>query len=292
MNLGSHLSIAGGLHHALEEAARLGCGALQIFTKSNTQWAARPLAAAAVKTWHDTRRATGIRAVVAHDCYLINLASPDPALRQKSIDAFRVEMERAELLGLDGLVMHPGAHLGTGEEAGLERVADAFDTLHAATPGYRLRILVETTAGMGTTLGWRFEHLAHLLRRVRAADRLGVCLDTCHVFAAGYDFRTPAGYRKVMREFERRVGRDRICAFHLNDSKGECGSRLDRHEHIGRGKLGLEAFRPLLNDRRFRDVPMILETPKEEDMDRVNLAALRGLRARATPTARARTRVT
>ncbi|MBI3267859.1 MAG: deoxyribonuclease IV [Planctomycetes bacterium] len=278
MNLGSHLSIAGGLHHALEEAVEVGCATLQIFTKSNSQWRAKPLTDADVETWRATWTRTGVRNVVAHDCYLINLASPDEALWRKSLAAFRHEMERAERLGLESLIMHPGAHVGSGEETGLARVAQAFDLLHADTRGYRLRVLLETTAGQGSTLGRRFEQLAALLARVKDPDRLGVCFDTCHVFAAGYDFRTPSGYKKVMREFDRMVGLDQIRAFHLNDSKGELGSRLDRHEHIGRGKLGLEAFRSLLNASRFRKVPMILETPKEGGMDLVNLRLLRGLR--------------
>ncbi len=288
MNLGAHMSIAGGLHLAFNHAVAAGCGVLQIFTKSSNQWRAKPLTDDDVARFEEARRRTGIRRVVAHDSYLINLASPDPALWKKSLDAFLVELERAERLGLDGLVFHPGAHMGAGEEAGLGRVAKALDAAHTRCRGYRCRTLIETTAGQGTSLGWRFEHLAGLLDRVRDPARVGVCLDTCHVFAAGYDLRTPSAYRATMRAFDRIVGLERIQAFHVNDSKRELGSRVDRHAHIGAGMIGLEGFRCLMNDRRFRRVPMILETEKEGDMDRANLAALRGLRrSRAAPRKRA-----
>ncbi len=280
MNLGAHMSIAGGLEQAFGRALAAGCGVLQIFTKSNSQWRAKPLTEEDVQLFARTRAESGIARVVAHDCYLINLASPDPALWRKSHDAFAEEVERCERLGLQGLVMHPGAHMGAGEEAGLARIATALDEVHRRCPGYATRILLETTAGQGTSLGWRFEHLAGILMRVRESERIGVCLDTCHVFAAGYELRTEAGYRATMREFDRVVGLGRIEAFHVNDSKREFGSRVDRHEHVGRGKIGRAGFRWLMNDRRFRDVPMILETPKEDDMDRVNLAVLRGLRQR------------
>ena len=278
MNLGAHMSIAGGLHLADDEAKAAGCSVLQIFTKSSNQWAARPLSDDDVKSFKVAGRASGIGPVVAHDSYLINLGSPNPALWEKSLAAFTHEVERCEQLGVSALIMHPGAHVGSGEEACLTRIAAAFDRCHADTRGYKSRILLEATAGQGTNVGYKFEHLRAILDRVAEPDRVGVCFDTCHVFAAGYDLRTRWGYDLCMQEFDRIVGLKKLEAFHLNDAKKDCGSRVDRHEHIGRGFLGLEPFRFLVNDPRFRKVPMILETPKEGGMDPVNLATLRGLR--------------
>jgi deoxyribonuclease-4 len=234
-----------------------------------------PITPEQAQTFRDTLERIGLRQVMAHDSYLINLASPDPTLYQRSLDAFVEEMGRAEALGVAYLVMHPGAHLDSGEEAGLLRVAQALDEAHARCEGYNLRVLLETTAGQGSTLGHRFEHLATILERVADPDRLGVCLDTCHVFAAGYPLAPEEPYQQTMSEFDRIVGLRRIAAFHVNDSLKELGSRVDRHAHIGKGKLGLEPFRLLVNDPRFRDLPMVLETPLEGVAD--DLAALRGL---------------
>jgi deoxyribonuclease-4 len=228
-----------------------------------------------------TLKASRLRYPIAHDCYLINLASPDPILYRRSLEAFVDEVCRAEQLGLRYLVTHPGAHMGDGEEAGLDRVAAALDEVHRRCAGYAVKILLETTAGMGTSLGHRFEHLAHILGKVAEPERLGVCLDTCHVFAAGYCLAPERQYRATFREFDRRIGLKWLRVFHVNDSLKPLGSRVDRHAHIGQGCLGREPFRLLVNDPRFRTRPMVLETPKEseenDDMDTVNMATLRGL---------------
>ncbi len=280
MNLGAHCSTEGGVSTALERAARAGCGAVQIFTKNNNRWFEKPLDPEEVRRFRAAARRFKKRFLFSHDSYLINLASPRRDVLKKSLVAMADEIRRADLLGLAYVVTHPGAHLGEGEERGIARVAQSLDLVHAETAGARARILLETTAGQGTTLGWRFEHLAEILARVAAPERLGVCVDTCHVFAAGYDIRAEEGYMRAMRRLERLVGRRAIRAFHLNDSRRELGSRVDRHAHIGKGKIGLGAFRALVNDARFRDRPMVLETPKGKDLkeDRMNLRVLRGLR--------------
>jgi deoxyribonuclease-4 len=272
---GAHLSITGGYHNALLEAQAHHCDTVQLFTKQPGHWNAKPLVEDQVRLFAQTLAQTGLRRVMAHDSYLINLASPDDNLYQRSLDAFVEEVTRAEQLGLSYLVMHPGAHLDRGEEEGLSRVARALDEVHSRCAGFRARILVETTAGQGTTLGYRFEHLAAIFDRVRAPERLGVCFDTCHVFAAGYPLGPAENYRATMEEFDRIVGVRRIEAFHVNDSLKPLGSRIDRHANIGKGELGLAPFRLLVNDPRFRDHPMVLETPP--DAVAGDLAALRGL---------------
>ncbi len=278
---GAHLSIAGGLHNALLAAQKLQCGTVQLFTKNNNQWQGKPLSADAIATFRRVLRQTRLRHATAHDCYLINLASPNAALYRRSVEAFVEEVCRAEALGLAYLVTHPGAATDGDEQRGLERVAAALNETHRRCPNFRVRVLLETTAGQGTSLGHRFEHLAHILTQLAEPDRVGVCLDTCHVFAAGYALAPRAEYQATLRSFDKLIGLKRLRCFHLNDSLKPFGSRVDRHAHIGRGHLGLEPFRLLVNDRRFRGRPMILETPKEEgdnhDMDTVNLAALRGL---------------
>lgn len=280
---GAHMSIAGGLYKAAEAAAALGMQTVQIFTKNNNQWHARDLVDEDIRAFKAAMRRAKLRHAMAHDCYLINLASPDAGLFRKSLEAFVVEMRRAEALGLDYLVTHPGAAVDGDERAGLLRVAAALDEAHVRCPDFRLKVLLETTAGQGTSLGHRFEHLASILAQVKDPERLGVCLDTCHVFAAGYALAPEKEYRATMREFHRLVGIKRLRAFHVNDSARPQGSRVDRHAHIGKGYIGLEAFRLLLNDPRFRNRPMILETPKEsadrDDMDVVNLRTLRRLMA-------------
>jgi len=277
---GAHLSIAGGCHKAVELAETFGCQTLQIFTKNASQWQGKPLSDDDVSRFKKAVGRLGLKHVTAHDSYLINLASPDPALYKKSLDAFVDEMQRAERLGLAYLVMHPGAHTTDTPEAGLSRVAAALDDAHDRCPGYRLQVLLETTAGQGTTLGHRFEHLAAILQAVKQPRRLGVCLDTCHVFAAGYGLATKDDYDATFREFDAVVGLARLKVFHVNDSVKDRGSRVDRHAGLGKGKIGLDAFRWLVTDERFADRPMILETPKEDgdvkDMDRVNLGILRG----------------
>lgn len=279
LRLGAHESIAGGLHKAFDRAQSVGCEAVQIFVKSNRSWAVRPLTEEDVARFKAQARETEIRPVVGHTSYLLNLGTHDDALWAKSRDMLVVELKRCEALGAPWLVLHPGAHVGAGEEAGLARVAQALGEVHAATPGFRTRILLETTAGQGTSLGCCFEHLAWLMAHTPQGERLGVCLDTCHVFAAGYELRTPAGYAATMEAFDRLVGLERLHAIHLNDCKGDLGSRKDRHEHIGKGRIGLEGFRHVLNDPRLAGLPGLLETPKGDDLheDRENLAVLRSL---------------
>src|SRR5574337_315653 len=280
VRLGAHMSIAGGLDRAPLRGRQVGCDTIQVFTKSNRQWRAKSLSEREVLAFRANLQATGIGPVVAHDCYLVNLAAARPSLWKRSLAAFREEMDRAGRLGIPYLVTHPGSHAGAGEAEGIRRVGEALNVLNAALPGHRVQILLETTAGQGSSLGYRFEQLAEILARVEQVDRIGVCLDTCHVFAAGYDIRTPEGYRKTLDELMACLGPERMKASHLNDSRGRLGSRVDRHEHIGEGKLGLAAFRHLLNDPRLRQLPMILETPKDDDFlraDRRNLSRLRRL---------------
>ncbi|HEU4369739.1 MAG TPA: deoxyribonuclease IV [Methylomirabilota bacterium] len=274
------MSIAGGLHLALERGHALDCFAVQIFVKNQRQWVARALGDAEARAFHAARRATGIPAVFAHGSYLINLASPAPAAWRQAVDAFTDELERAEALGLRCVAIHPGSHLGTGAAAGIARVAAAVGESLRRTRGYRVRVALENTAGAGGTLGRTFGELGAMLDRMERPRRVGVCLDTCHLFAAGYDIRTAAGYGAAMAECAGAVGLGRVLAFHLNDARAELGSGLDRHAHIGRGRLGLAPFRLLLDDARFAAVPKVLETPKEPEpaADRRNLAVLRRLR--------------
>lgn len=278
---GAHMSIAGGYHNALLAAQAHGCATVQLFTKNSNQWNGKDLTDDDVVTFRRALRATRLQLPLAHDSYLINLASPDETLYRRSLEAFVIEMQRAESLGLRYLVTHPGAHVDSGEEAGLARVARAIDEVHQRCSGFRVQILLETTAGQGSSLGHRFEHLEKILSLVAEPKRLGVCFDTCHVFAAGYALAPAAEYQATMRAFDRVIGLRRLRAFHLNDSLKPLGSRVDRHAHIGRGHLGIEPFGLLVNDPRFQKLPMILETPKEDtsdgDMDGVNLGVLRGL---------------
>src|SRR5512132_827890 len=265
--LGAHMSIAGGLPRAVDRAKASRCEALQIFTKSAGQWRARLLPDEEIALFRRRVEETGIQPVVAHNSYLINVAAAAPALRAQSVAALGEELDRAESLGLDGLVMHPGSYTSGTEEEGLRLIGDAINGLLAQRRRGRTMILLEHTAGQGTNLGHRFEHLAAILERVDGSPRVGVCLDTCHLLTAGYDLCSEKGYADTFAEFDRIVGCDRIKVFHLNDSKKPCGSRVDRHEHIGKGCLGLEPFRRLLNDRRFAALPMLLETPKLESKE-------------------------
>jgi deoxyribonuclease-4 len=262
--LGAHLSIAGGLPRAVDRAVASRCEALQIFTKSAGQWRARTLPDDEVVLFRRRVAETGIRPVVAHNSYLINIAAAAPSLRRQSLQALGEEIDRAERLGLDALVMHPGSYTTGTEEQGLQLIAEGLRTLLAERPDSGVMILLEHTAGQGTNLGHRFEHLASIIERLDGSPRVGVCLDTCHLLTSGYDLCSVEGYRRTFRDFDRIVGLDRIKLFHLNDSKKPCGSRVDRHEHIGKGCLGLEPFQRLLNDRRFAMLPMLLETPKLE----------------------------
>lgn len=278
---GSHLSISGGMHKAILEAERLGFDTVQVFTKNQQQWQVKPLGDEAVAAWDEQRRRMKFEHVVSHDSYLINLASPDDELWRKSIALFIEEIRRCDQLGIPYLVTHPGAHVGSGDEAGLKRVAKGLDEVHKAIKTKTVTTCLESTAGQGSSLGWKLEHLADIISMVKDPDRLGVCLDTAHLFAAGYDFRG-AKYKAFRKSLESIIGIDRVKALHLNDSKKDLGTRVDRHEHIGHGKIGREGFEPWMKDKAFKNVPKILETPKLKhesgrDWDEVNLETLREL---------------
>jgi len=279
--LGAHQSIAGGFYRAVELAHRLKCDCVQLFTKNNNQWRAKELTDDDVKLFRAKLKELGVAHPLAHDSYLINLASPDPLLWKKSVDSFILEMFRADRLGIPYLVTHPGAYTTSSEEAGIAAVVRALDEVHRQTLGIKTKCLLETTAGQGSCIGCRFEQLADIIERVQDSDRLGVCVDTCHIFAAGYPISTEKEYRATIRELDKTVGLKLVRAIHLNDSMRPLGSRVDRHAHIGRGMIGKEGFRLLLNDRRFRKVPMYLETPKGEEkgknLDAINLRTLRRL---------------
>ena len=277
--LGAHMSIAGGVGNAFIEGKKVDCDAIQIFTKSSRQWASKPYTKEEIEQFHLNRKETGIGAVVAHDSYLLNMGSPDTALRTRSVAAFIDEFERCEVLGVTNLIAHPGSHVGAGELDGIKTIAKSLNEVHKACPGYRAKVTLEITAGQGSNLGYRFEQIADMIDATRNSDRLRVCFDTEHAFAAGYDIRTKDGYERTFSEFDEIIGIDRLAAFHLNDSKKDFNSRVDRHEHIGKGFIGVEAFRMLMNDRRFWGLPMCLETPKGPDLkeDRENLTLLRSL---------------
>ena len=278
LELGAHVSIAGGCDQAITRATEAGMTACQVFTKNQRQWRAKPLEPAEAERFRDQWAASPIKLVVAHDSYLINLASTDDALWEQSRLAFREELDRCQMLGVPGLVTHPGAPKDSGAAAGIARVAEAINRIHAERPDSPVLTLLETTAGQGSTLGRTFEELAEIIALVEDQTRVGVCLDTCHVFAAGYDIRDPADYADTMRQFDVVLGFDRLRAIHLNDSKFPFASRRDRHAHIGDGELGLAAFANVMNDARLADLPGILETPQDDpDDDRRNLATLRGL---------------
>jgi deoxyribonuclease-4 len=277
--LGAHMSIGGGVQRAIERACSIRCTAMQIFVKNNMQWFARPLAREEIKAFRDHAQRRELAAVFAHANYLINLAATNPQFHANSLRALAEELVRADQLGLPFIVLHPGAHLGAGEEAGLEKVVKSIDRIFAGIPKIKTRIALETTAGQGSSLGHTFEHLAYLMANVREPERLCVCLDTAHVFAAGFDLTSEAGTRKMFREFDRVIGLQHLVALHLNDSKTARGSRVDRHEHIGKGQIGLAAFRVIMRDRRFRKIPKVLETPKGKELreDVMNLKTLRRL---------------
>ena len=277
--LGAHMSIAGGLDLAFARLSQVGGEALQMFLRNERRWQTPPLTQEVVARFREAHEESRHLPIAAHDSYLINLAAPDPLVQERSVAAFADELEAAEALGIPLLVTHPGSHLGQGVEAGLERFVQGMDRAIALSRMSSVVVLIETTAGQGTNLGSTFEEIAFILGRSRHGDRLGVCLDTCHCFAAGYDLRTPEVYEETVRRFERIIGLKRLKFFHLNDSKGGLGSRLDRHEHIGKGKIGLAGFQLVLKDVRFREHPMVLETPKGKDLkeDKKNLKVLRSL---------------
>lgn len=277
--IGAHKSIAGGVYNALKEGEAIGCKTIQIFTKNANQWRGKPISDADAQKFKEEVRRTGISPVVAHDTYLINLASPNEELIKKSIDAFFDELRRCELLEVPYIVMHPGSHTQSGEDAGLNKVADSLNKVHKMAKGFSVKILLETTAGQGTNLGYTFEQLKFIYDNVKENGRLGYCYDTCHTFAAGYDITTKKAYEKTMKEFDRVLGIKNLLCFHMNDAKKGLGSRIDRHEHIGKGMLGELPFALILQDKRFIDIPKILETPKEKgtDNDSINLKTLRKL---------------
>jgi deoxyribonuclease-4 len=280
--LGAHVSVAGGLEQAFARGLESGCTALQIFTKNASRWQGKPISRTAAEAFCQTWQESGIGPVMAHNAYLINLASPKSGVWEKSKTALCDEVQRCAQLGITELVMHPGAHLGAGVDNGLTRIRQALGEVLAQAPP-QVRLLLENTAGQGSYLGGEFAHLAALLEGFDAA-RFGVCFDTCHAHAAGYNLATAEGYAQTMAEFDRLIGLNRIKAFHLNDCLKPCGSRIDRHAHIGQGTIGRTGFACLMRDQRFVDIPMILETPKGEmgDMDRINLALLRELAAGET----------
>lgn len=277
MRLGAHMSISGGVDKAAVRGQEVGCEAMQIFTKNSNQWKAKALTPGEINAYHEACEVAGITPVIAHSAYLINLAAPDDALYEKSIQAMLDELHRCDALDIPYLVVHPGAHMGTGEAQGLRRIAAAIDRIHREAPDLRACVALEVTAGQGSALGCKFEHFATLLEQVEQPERLAFCLDTCHLLAAGYDFRTPQGYDQMLNAWDALVGIERIRVIHLNDSKKDLGCRVDRHEHIGQGCIGTQGFELLLNDPRLSALPMVLETPKDDNADVRNLQTLRSL---------------
>ncbi len=280
--LGAHMSISGGLYRAPLKGEEVGCQAIQIFTRNRNRWESKELSTGEIDLFHKACEETSIAVVAAHSSYLINLASTRSHVFEKSVHALFQELERVERLEIPYLVMHPGAHVGGGEKKGLEQIAGALNGVLEQTSDYRVKILLETTAGQGTSLGYRLEHLAEILEMAEFQDRLGICLDTCHAFAAGYDFRTVKAYSQFLREFDRILGLARLRLFHINDSKNGLGSRVDRHEHLGAGCIGLKAFSFFLNDPKLAHLPFLIETPKGknkrgQDWDSVNLNLLKSL---------------
>jgi deoxyribonuclease-4 len=277
--LGAHMPTAGGLSNSLTGGKAIGCTAVQLFTGSPRQWHHPPLDPEVAAKFRQTQAETGIAVAVAHDSYLINLAAPDPDILDRSRKAFRRELDRSEMLGLPWVVTHMGAHLDSGEEAGIALLIESTRAILEETEGMQVGIAMETTAGQGTGLGYRFEQIARVLEGAGAHPRLGVCLDTCHIFVAGYDIRDEESYQKTFAEFDRLIGLDRLKVIHANDAKKPLGSRVDRHEHLGEGEIGIETFRLLVTDPRLKNIPIIIETPESETMHAVNLAKLKRLSA-------------
>lgn len=277
--LGAHTSTQGGVSAAVTLAQKLGFTGMQIFTKNNNRWQAKPLSEEEITKYKTLLKESGIKYVVAHDSYLINLCAKDQILLEKSRAAFIDELHRCEQLGITHLNFHPGAHGGVGEKEGIQLIADSLNYCHQLTPGFKVKSMLELTAGQGTALGCTFEQIAEIISLVKAKKRMCVCIDTAHIFAAGYDIRDKKNYRSVMKHFNEIIGADRLHCYHLNDSKKELGSRVDRHEHIGKGHIGLDGFRNIMNDEQFYHVPKILETPKgkEQVEDILNLKVLREL---------------
>jgi len=277
--LGAHMSIGGGVHAAIERACSIKCTAMQMFVKNNMQWFAPLLTLAEIRAFLDHAQRAELVSVFAHANYLINLASTNPQFHANSIRALSEELTRADQLEIPFLVLHPGAHLGAGEEVGLRKIVSSIDEIFARLPALKTKIALETTAGQGSCLGHTFEQIAFIISNAREPERICVCLDTAHVFAAGYDMTDAIAMKKMFGRFDRVIGRNRLAAIHMNDSKTASGSRVDRHEHIGKGQIGLAAFRFIMNEPRFRNVPKVLETPKGKELceDVANMRTLRRL---------------
>ncbi|MDQ7817187.1 MAG: deoxyribonuclease IV [Melioribacteraceae bacterium] len=263
--IGAHTFVSGGPASAVEAAEKLGFTAMQIFTKNNNQYFARDLTEEEISAYKDKLSKSNIKFVVSHDSYLINLCAKDPVGLEKSRSAFVKELERCEQLGIPHLNFHPGAHTGQGEEEGIRIIAESLNFAHEKTKGFKTKSMLEATAGQGTALGYKFEHLKKIINLVDEPDRMSVCIDTAHIWAAGYNIRDPKEYKKVIKEFDDIVGLERLQCIHMNDSKKDLGSRVDRHDHIGKGFIGLEGFTNIMNDKKLEKVPKILETPKEKD---------------------------
>jgi deoxyribonuclease-4 len=277
--LGAHMSIAGGMHTAVERAQSIGCTAMQVFVKNSNQWSGKAITVQDAGSFKAALADSSVKAVLAHDSYLINLCAMNEEILKKSRTAMQDEIKRCALLGISMLNFHPGSHTGRGEEDGIKLIAESINIVHEQTRRSGVRSVLETTAGQGTALGRSFEELRAIIDLVEDRGRMAVCIDTCHIFAAGYDISNEKGYEETMRSFDAVIGLDRLVAFHINDSKKGLGSHVDRHEHIGKGAIGLEGFRLLMNDPRLRHIPKILETPKGVEMkeDVENMKALKGL---------------
>jgi deoxyribonuclease-4 len=282
MRLGAHVSISGGLHNAILNGDALGCECIQIFTKNQTRWFFRDRTEAEIQKYFDYKKKSDIILVISHAAYLINLASPKPEVYQKSLDAYLDEHNRCHEIEIPYLVIHPGAHLKKGEDYGIKKIAESINITHEKTSKYTVTTLLEITAGQGTSIGYRFQQIREIMDLVETKSRIDVCYDTCHAFVAGYDIRDAKSYEQTFQEFDDIIGLDHLKLFHLNDSKREFASKVDRHANIGEGDIGLEGFRNLLQDKRFDNIPGVLETPKGKDMtqDKKNLGILRRLRAR------------
>jgi len=277
--LGAHTSISGGVSKSVELAEKLGFTAMQIFTKNNNRWFQKRLNEKEINAFKSKLKKSNIKFVVAHDSYLINLCATKKIILEKSRKAFLDELERCKLLGITLLNFHPGAHLGSGEEEGIKRIAESLNIAHEKTKDYNVSSMLETTAGQGTTIGYRFEQLREIIDRVEMKERMTVCIDTAHVFAAGYDIKDPKSFNEIIKEFDDIIGLEKLKCFHMNDSKKPLGSRVDRHEHIGKGFIGLEGFKNIMDDERLARIPKILETPKGKEQleDLENLKVLKSL---------------
>ncbi len=279
MLFGAHESISGGVFNAIERGKTATCDTIQMFNKSNSQWRAKKLEQSELDKYFEMIEETGVTVSTSHSSYLINIASPDKELNEKSYKSLKEEMERCQTLKIPNLVMHPGSHVGTGEDGGIKRIVKTLSRLFKELNNNNVWLLLETTAGQGSHLGYTFEQIAEMIDGVKKQDQIGVCLDTCHIFAAGYPISDPKEYKQTMKKFDDIIGIDKLKIIHMNDSKKEFGSRRDRHEHIGKGHIGIEAFRNIVNDKKLKNIPMILETPKEEELkeDIENLKVLRSL---------------